>query len=859
LLPAIEPFKERMNENSKDIPLCAQPELVQRPEGQAEAVSLAEPSKNPRLVVEPSEEGTGNTIELTGDTPAPGSVAPADEPPENAAKVAAPGLVQNRASFTRRFLALALDTGVIASMGSTIAFVGFLLLLQIANATGVEGANLPLGEQIFLSLQGALVFWFTQLMPFFNALTAVLGGGIAHYFTYTLANNVNLNAPGLPQFLAGGILWIILTANCVLSVFYHTLLTASPLKGTLGQRLLNITVVGAGGKGLSIGQSLLRTAIKLVVCVVVSMPLAVLLTRAPLFFVLLLAGITFLDLSKKGRSARSRLEFLLRKACHNFSVLEGGKESFNTLTLSEDENLPAPEKKRLQTHRDHILIRYKPYAAVSRWLEQRFSQTNQWLSLAIVIASFATFWIVAFFCTTTLNALGITPEVFFNILKSPTAAVNALGSGGAVGVASNLVNYVCALLFLLASAILGRFLVLAAYKPSHLRFDDEGIRFQRYNKLTNTYIDTERNRWQDLVHVGMQRISGRSIQGEPTLLLTWNNGRTTRVELSSVPTMDEKALILKAIDRWRKDVTIDAEVITSLEIPPEYSYTEVWLQALCAPPKRERLKPLAEGAILKEGKYTVESKLGAGGQGVAYLVKDHVENKAVVLKEMLLPVFVDMTVRRQALDRFESECRILRALDHDQVVRLIDFFVEDHRAYLVLEYIDGRNLKDEVKLGKTFSIAEVKRLALEMCNILQYLHEQTPPVVHRDFTPDNLMLTKAGALKLIDFNVANQQEETAAGTVVGKQCYMPLEQFQGNPSPQSDIYALGATLYYLLTGLEPEPLTSSHPRESLVSSGLPEEAIDAIDALVAKCTAKNLSERFQNIEDLREALNRLND
>ena len=63
----------------------------------------------------------------------------------------------------------------------------------------------------------------------------------------------------------------------------------------------------------------------------------------------------------------------------------------------------------------------------------------------------------------------------------------------------------------------------------------------------------------------------------------------------------------------------------------------------------------------------------------------------------------------------------------------------------------------------------------------------------------------------------------------------------------------------MLTGLEPEPLTSSHPRESLVSSGLPEEAIDAIDALVAKCTAKNLSERFQNIEDLREALNRLND
>ncbi len=840
-----------MNENSKDIPLCAQANPVQVRE--AAAVSPAEPSKNPRLVVGSAETETGESTELSC------ANSGAVEPGESAARAAAAGVVQNRASFTRRFMALALDTGVIATMGSTIAFVGLLLMIQIASLTGVEGANLPFTEQIFLSLQGALMFWFVQLMPFFNAATAVLGGGLAHYFTYTLASNANLSTPGLAQFMAGGILWIILSANSVLSLFYHTLLTASPLKGTLGQRLLNITVVGAGGKGLSLGQALLRTALKLVACVVVSLPLAILLTRAPLFLLLLLAGLVFLDLSKYCRSARSRLEFFLRKTFHNFSVLEGGKEPFNTLTLSENEKVPESENKRLQTHRDHILIRYKPYAAVSRWLEQRFSQTNQWLSLAIVIASFATFWIVAFFCTTTLNALGITPETFFNILRSPTAAVNALGTGGAAGVASNLVNYVCALLFLLASAILGKFLVTAAYKPSHLRFDNDGIRFQRYNKLTNTYIDTDKNLWQDLVHVGMQRISGRSIQAEPTLLFTWKNGKTTKLELSSVPTMDEKALILKAIDRWRKDVTIDAEVITSLEIPPEYSYTEVWLQALCAPPKRERLKPLAEGTLLKEGKYTVESKLGAGGQGVAYLVKDHVENKSVVLKEMLLPVFVDMTVRRQALDRFESECRILRALNHDQVVGLIDFFVEDHRAYLVLEYIDGRNLKDEVKLGKTFSLAEVKRLGLEMCNILEYLHAQSPPVVHRDFTPDNLMLTKAGALKLIDFNVANQQEETAAGTVVGKQAYMPLEQFQGNPSPQSDIYALGATLYYLLTGLEPEPLSASHPRDSLAASGLPEKSIEAIDALVAKCTAKSLSERFQNIEALREALNQLND
>jgi serine/threonine protein kinase len=124
----------------------------------------------------------------------------------------------------------------------------------------------------------------------------------------------------------------------------------------------------------------------------------------------------------------------------------------------------------------------------------------------------------------------------------------------------------------------------------------------------------------------------------------------------------------------------------------------------------------------------------------------------------------------------------------------------------------------------------------------------SPPVVHRDFTPDNLILRKDGTLKVIDFNVAQQIESTATGSIVGKHAYLPPEQFRGNPVPQSDIYALGATLYYLLTGADPEPISESHPKEICNAIS------DQLDAIVAKATKTSTAERFATIEELAVAL-----
>jgi len=269
------------------------------------------------------------------------------------------------------------------------------------------------------------------------------------------------------------------------------------------------------------------------------------------------------------------------------------------------------------------------------------------------------------------------------------------------------------------------------------------------------------------------------------------------------------------------------------------NFTELWLKELSAPSTREKLAPLEAGAQLQKGEYTVERKLGTGGQATVYLAK-HFQSagnaQSVALKEFVMPVFPDARVRKSVAEKFQQEAAMLSRLAHPQIVKLLDVFVEDHRAYLVLERIQGNTLKGVVIQRGVLFEGEVAKLALQMCDILLYLHNQNPPVIHRDFTPDNLMLYE-GKLFLIDFSVAQQIEINITGSVVGKHLYMAPEQFRGKASPQSDVYSFGATLFYLLTGKEPEAISVSHPRA--IEPGISEQ----MDTLIAECTALDTASR----------------
>jgi Serine/threonine protein kinase len=145
----------------------------------------------------------------------------------------------------------------------------------------------------------------------------------------------------------------------------------------------------------------------------------------------------------------------------------------------------------------------------------------------------------------------------------------------------------------------------------------------------------------------------------------------------------------------------DAEVETCLSAGGEVSYTDLWLTSLATPPKREKLAPLSEGHALKGGEYVIHRQYAAGGQGLTYLAAkvDDLGGKLcdedchIIVKESMLPLYVDEEARRKAVEKFEGEALLLKSLHSNYIVGLLDYFIEDHRSYLVLERIPGVDLR----------------------------------------------------------------------------------------------------------------------------------------------------------------------
>ncbi|MBC7999530.1 MAG: serine/threonine protein kinase [Leptolyngbya sp.] len=267
------------------------------------------------------------------------------------------------------------------------------------------------------------------------------------------------------------------------------------------------------------------------------------------------------------------------------------------------------------------------------------------------------------------------------------------------------------------------------------------------------------------------------------------------------------------------------------EVP---SYTAIWLDSLQGV-RDAGDTTLPNGTLLADGKYKVLSRLGSGGQAVVYdaiaMSAENASDEACVLKEFVLPIRGGSDIKRRAVENVQREANLLKSFSNKNIVEFRDIFTEGPRAYLVMERIFGMSLRRFVEKNGALLEPQTIQRAIEMCELLAFLHSCEPPIIHRDFTPENLMLTDEGQLKLIDFNVAYRLESTSTRTVVGKHAYVPPEQFRGKPTIQSDIYALGATLFFLLTGQDPEPISKSDPRElcPLISAEFSEMVMKATE------------------------------
>ncbi len=238
--------------------------------------------------------------------------------------------------------------------------------------------------------------------------------------------------------------------------------------------------------------------------------------------------------------------------------------------------------------------------------------------------------------------------------------------------------------------------------------------------------------------------------------------------------------------------------------------------------------------------------------GVVYLAQDQrLANRPCAIKEMV-DHFIDPQQRRDANEYFAREADTLAQLRHPSIPAITDRFDQANRHYLVMEYVEGRNLEEEMAaLGHPLDEGVVIDIARQLCEVLSYLHSFTPPIVYRDMKPSNVMLTPRGKVMLIDFGIARLFKVASKGTMIGTLGFAPPEQYQGQVDPRSDIYSLGATLHYVLTGRDPEkfPPFSFPPVQSL-RPGISPNLAGAID----RALGYKVESRPQSVDEFRDMM-----
>src|SRR2546421_578406 len=278
-----------------------------------------------------------------------------------------------------------------------------------------------------------------------------------------------------------------------------------------------------------------------------------------------------------------------------------------------------------------------------------------------------------------------------------------------------------------------------------------------------------------------------------------------------------------------------------------------------------RITSLLPRDTILQSRYRIVRQLGKGGMGVVYEAIDLRLGYIVALKQTL-------TENEALWKQFEHEARLLAQLNHPVLPRVSDYFTEGHRAFFVLQFVQGDDLATMIKRQPgPFPRNSVIAWADQLLDALIYLHSQDRQIIHRDIKPHNLKITSAGKIALLDFGLAKSQgvpceNESKCPSIFGySPRYAPLEQIQDlGTSPQSDIYALGATLYHLLTGAKPPDaltrataLITSRPNPLKAAHEINPAVGIELSAILSRAMAQNPHERYANATEFREALRRL--
>jgi serine/threonine protein kinase len=261
------------------------------------------------------------------------------------------------------------------------------------------------------------------------------------------------------------------------------------------------------------------------------------------------------------------------------------------------------------------------------------------------------------------------------------------------------------------------------------------------------------------------------------------------------------------------------------------------------------------------GKYKILREIGKGGMGIVYKALDSTTQKSVAIK-VLPPTMVD----RVTVERFNREIHAMSRLQHPNVLKVYDFGMTKGKHYFAMEFVEGESLKAMIRRKGSLSIKETLDIVSQVGDALAYAHKEG--MIHRDIKPGNIMITKKGEVKVMDFGlvqIAGITRVTAEGSAVGTPEYMSPEQItDGEVDSRTDIYSLGVVMYEMLTGHPPfeantyQAIMMKHKYETPppISKLRPEVPLE-LEKIVMKTMAKNVVHRYQKIEELLNDINRL--
>jgi serine/threonine-protein kinase len=273
------------------------------------------------------------------------------------------------------------------------------------------------------------------------------------------------------------------------------------------------------------------------------------------------------------------------------------------------------------------------------------------------------------------------------------------------------------------------------------------------------------------------------------------------------------------------------------------------------------VKQLEANAVLN-GRYEIVRRIGGGGMGAVYLAKDRNLGDAPRAVKEMVESHLDPVQHEKAIGDFKRESLLLTSLEHPSIPTIYDYFYDEPsgRFYLVMKYISGGDLASRLRSALHSRLDEktVTDWGMQVADVLEYLHSRPKPIIYRDLKPANLMIDgNTGRVMLIDFGIARWVTQQEKGvTAVGTMGYAPPELFSGRVQPASDVYSLGATMFHLLTGADPQdnPLLifdfSKNPRPRQIAPSLSTE----MEQILMRAVEYRPDDRFRTAGEMRNEL-----